>query len=374
MNTNFSEERHDFRVGCPVHPSIDEVYAHIDALDPTLYEKTRNYLDGAVTWLSPYITHGVINTSIVAERILAKHAPDACFRLLYELAWREYFHRNWQEHGDDIFSDMRGSQSGVESRSLPAAITASNTGVEVLDHGLKALQSRGWMHNHMRMWVAGVVCNVAHTHWEIPARWMHYYLLDGDLASNTLSWQWIAGTFSNKQYIANQENLNKYSRTTQRNTWLDVSYETLANMPTPEILQLRNDELGLTQNAPGIQVPQALASKVGLRSMWNLNPDWVKQSDDLKDILFIEREHIAAWPMAKHRWAFIQHWADQLGAEIWLGSVDELNRLESTGTKFIREEYPACSHWPGTVTERAFHFPLPSEPYKSFSQFWKMIR
>mgnify|MGYP006195700273 CR=1 FL=1 len=60
------------------------------------------------------------------------------------------------------------------------------------------------------MYLAAMVCNNAKSHWLTPARWMYYHLLDGDLASNALSWQWVAGTFSHKKYIANQQNINKY--------------------------------------------------------------------------------------------------------------------------------------------------------------------
>jgi len=366
-------------VEIPISDTVDNVLMRIDAIDPARYDKTRNYLDGAVTWLSPYITHGVINTSIVAERVLANHAPKSCYRLLYELAWREYFHRIWQERDNDIFFDMYHPQAGAESNLLPSAILAANTGIDVLDEGLKEVQRTGLMHNHMRMWVAGIVCNVAHTDWKLPAKWLYYHLLDGDLASNTLSWQWIAGTFSNKQYIANQDNLNKYSRSLQQGTWLDVSYETLAELPTPEVLRPRENELELMQSVPGLKPTengqeQLKRRKIGLRSLWNLNPDWLNDDVDVLQVMFIEQEQINAWPMSEHRWAFIQHWVDQLEIDVWLGSVEDLNQLESCGIQFIREEYPACAHWPGTITERPFHFSVPTEEYRSFSQFWKKVR
>jgi len=95
--------------------SIDAVLCRIDGIDPRVYDKTRNYLDGAVTWLSPYLTHGIINTCTVAMRVLEKHPKKSCYRLLFELAWREYFHRVWQEHGDLIFNDFYSPQSQVES-------------------------------------------------------------------------------------------------------------------------------------------------------------------------------------------------------------------------------------------------------------------
>ena len=382
MSVKSTQQPRQFPTGPNLADSIDDVLLCIDAIDPVRYDKTRNYLDGAVTWLSPYITHGVINTSTVAERVLAQHAPKTCYRLLYELAWREYFHRIWQEYDDAIFCDMYHAQMSADSHVLPQAIVLANTGIHVLDEGLRTVQTTGWMHNHMRMWVAGTTCNVAHTHWKLPAKWLYFHLLDGDLASNTLSWQWIAGTFSHKQYIANQENINKYSRTEQHGTWLDVSYETLANMPTPEALGAREYELVLSQTAPGSSVPEPdsvigsepLRKKFGLRSLWNLNPNWLADDKEVVQVLFIEQDQVNEWPMSSHRWEFIQHWSDQLGIDVWLGSVDQLTRLESAGVSFVREEYPACAHWPGAVMDRTFHFPVPEDAYRSFSQFWKQVK
>jgi len=86
--------------------------ARMTAIDPQAYDKTRNYLAGAVTWLSPFLTHGIIDTRDIADRILQTRKPKSCYRLLYELAWREYFHRVWQLYGDDVFSDMRNAQAG----------------------------------------------------------------------------------------------------------------------------------------------------------------------------------------------------------------------------------------------------------------------
>ncbi len=361
----------------PFLQSIEDVFTRIDAIDPLRYDKTRNYLDGAVTWLSPYITHGVINTQTVASRVMRNNAPKSCYRLLYELAWREYFHRIWQTHASAVFSDMYHPQVGVESQAMPLAIVEACTGVQVLDDGLRTVQQTGWMHNHMRMWVAGATCNLAHTDWKTPARWLYYHLLDGDLASNTLSWQWIAGTFSHKQYIANQDNLNKYSRSKQTGTWLDTDYETLARLPTPDVLKPRLNDDVLLQVVPGESVPAAAdnpSEQIALRSLWNLNPFWLNENKGVKHVLFIEQAQVDAWPMAKHRWAFIQHWVEQLDIDVWLGSVEELNLLARAGTTFIREEYPACNHWPGQVMLREFHFEEPSTSYRSFSQFWKQVK
>ena len=71
------------------------------------------------------------------------------------------------------------------------------------------------------MYIASIVCNIAKSHWKLPSKWFYYYLLDGDLASNNLSWQWVCGANSSKKYYANQENINKFCFTKQKNTFLD---------------------------------------------------------------------------------------------------------------------------------------------------------
>jgi len=217
------------------------VYQRIRDIKPAAYAQTRNHLNGAVTYLSPFITHGVISTATVANAILENHPPGDAEKILTELAWREYFHRVWQVSGEDIFTDLRHAQENVSSDQLPAAIANANTGIDTIDSTIIALKSYGYMHNHARLWLAALCSNIGRTHWYQPARWLYYYLLDGDLASNSLSWQWVAGSFSHRKYIANQDNLNRFGTVSQSGTFLDVSYEELANINVPEVLRPRSD-------------------------------------------------------------------------------------------------------------------------------------
>jgi len=367
MDSNTEAERLAFL------KSRDEVFASIEAIDPALYERTRNYLDGAVTQLGPYLTHGIVDTVDVAERLLAQYPRKKCYKLLFELAWREYFHRVWQDEGSKIFDDLLHPQQIVEKTGLPESIASATTGIDVIDRGLKELFETGRMHNHLRMWVAGLTCNTGHTAWKEPARWMHYHLLDGDLASNTLSWQWIAGTFSHKRYIANQQNINKYSRSEQNGTWLDLGYEELDTLPTPSVLSEVAQDSSLEQQIRGHAVPLEVPhNTVALHSLWNLDANWTL--DDAHPVLFIEREHSETWPMSPNRWAFIEYWANQLELDIWVDDVAALVKLENAGTSFFRKEYPACANWPGTVTGRRFLYDYPAKPFNSFSKFWKQVK
>jgi len=194
----------------------EQIFQLLNDINPQAYGRTRNYIDGAVTYLSPYISRGVLSTRIVFD-----YLKNAGFdwqdveKLVQELAWRDFFQLVWMRLGEDINTDIKRAQEQVKSRDLPSALLTAETGIEAIDFAIKNLESSGYMHNHLRMYTASVACNIGRYHWREPARWMYYHLLDADWASNACSWQWVAGAFSQKKYFANQENINKYAGTNQ---------------------------------------------------------------------------------------------------------------------------------------------------------------
>jgi len=354
------------------HATISE---RIASLKPAAYSRSRNHLSGAVTYLSPFITHGIIDTRTVAEQVLQRYASSTSEKLLTELAWREFFHRTWQINGDDIFADLRHPQEDVISDQIPAAITQATTGIQTIDQCISALIKTGYMHNHARMWLAAISCNLAKTHWYQPARWLYYHLLDGDLASNSLSWQWVCGSFSHRKYLANQDNLNRYSDTEQHDTFLDVSYSELAQAPVPEVLQRRTDCKLFNQYPASTATPIENSSEaILLYSIWNLDRDW-RKNDSARRVLWIEPQMHEPMPLGPLRWEFISHWAASIpGLEVFVGSRDELfpNGFDAQNT--TTREYPATAHWPGQRDERRWCYPLPQGSIRSFSSYWKKAR
>ena len=217
---------------------IKSIKNRIQQIDPVAYGTSRNYLDGKVTYLSPYISRGVISTRQIADIILQKEYPShQVVRFIQELAWRDYYQRIWQQLGDEIFEDIRVCHSQIRTSHLPKAIADASTGIEAIDKGIKDLYQTGYMHNHLRMYVASIICITAQSHWSLPSKWMYYHLLDGDLASNGLSWQWVAGTFSSKKYYCNQENINRFCNTSQTGTFLDLAYTDLPTQQVPSVLK-----------------------------------------------------------------------------------------------------------------------------------------
>ena len=213
-------------------------------LDPSKYGSTRNHLNGAVTRLSPYIRHGVITTTAVRDRALEIAAPKAAEKFIQQLTWREYWQRLYREFPDYIWNDVEPYKTGFTASDyaddLPRDIIGGTTGVACIDHFIAELNETGYLHNHARLYLAGYVCHWRRVKWQAGARWFLAHLLDGDPASNNLSWQWAASTFSHKPYYFNLENVAKFSgddvdTRESSNATLAGSYEALHERLFPNL-------------------------------------------------------------------------------------------------------------------------------------------
>jgi deoxyribodipyrimidine photo-lyase len=350
---------------------VQVLLERVSSIDPVAYAETRNFFDGAVTRLSPYITHGVISTREIAKILLKKHTFEQSSKLIYELMWREFFHRTWQAKGEEIFHDMRSKQHAQNVVGIPSALLNGVTGIHAIDTSIKELYLSGYIHNHARMWVAFLVANLASCRWLEGARWMYFHLFDGDLASNTLGWQWVAGTASNKKYIANQENINKFSRTSQRNTFLDLSYEELAKADIPTILS-PVESINLETKLPTYLEPLRPEEKrLLLYHPWSLDPLW-RRDESWDRLLILEPSHFQKYPISNKRLDFILSLAKQVpDLNLYVGEANEYPYLADYREIYFRE-YPACRHFPGKQDEREWIVQDPKELPQGFTKFWKM--
>lgn len=189
----------------------------LQQVEPSKYSSTRNFLNGAVTRLSPYLRYGVLSLAEVRDMVLAKvrHQEDAV-KLVNELGWRDYWQRLYAELGDGIWQDREPYKTGYTassySETMPEDIVEGTTGLVCIDSFSHQLQETGYLHNHQRMWMAAYLVHWRKVRWQAGARWFLAHLLDGDPASNNLSWQWVASTFSHKAYFFNRENLERYTK------------------------------------------------------------------------------------------------------------------------------------------------------------------
>jgi deoxyribodipyrimidine photo-lyase len=186
------------------------------AIDPVAYARSRNHVAGAVTGLSPWIRHGVLGLTEVRDAALARVATaEQAEKLISELGWRDYWQQVHAALGDRIHADIEPPASAPRAagrlEAVPADVRDAATGMACIDAFVQRLQMTGWLHNHERMWLASWLVHVRGVRWQAGADWFLEHLLDGDPASNHLSWQWVAGTFAAKPYLFNRENLEMFT-------------------------------------------------------------------------------------------------------------------------------------------------------------------
>lgn len=179
---------------------------------PQSYAKTRNLLGGAVTMLSPYIRHGVVGAREVRDSVLER-AGWAGEKLVQEVGWHDYFQRVYRRIGTGVWEDREEWKTGLGpdeyADTMPADLLEERTGLACMDGFARDLHETGYLHNHARLWTAAYVVHHRRVKWQAGAAWFLRHLLDGDPASNNLSWQWVASTFSSKPYFFDRGNLER---------------------------------------------------------------------------------------------------------------------------------------------------------------------
>lgn len=352
---------------------LEAIERRIQTIDPIKYSATRNFENGAVTRLSPYISRGVISTKQVFKHIETLNLEwGQVEKLVQELAWRDYWQLVWIEKKDEIFQDLKHQQQPISNHQIPEAIVNATTGISAVDKAIKELYETGYMHNHMRMYVASICCNIAQSHWLEPAKWMYSHLLDGDVASNHLSWQWVAGAFANKKYVANQENINKYFNSNQRQTFLDVDYSAFEQLKTPNNLKNTVD-LNLEFKLPTTEsVNIDPHQKTFIYNYYNLDPYW-HNDEDVQRILLLEPSFFQKFPVSQQCIDFAVELSENIqGIKLFVGEFSALNALiESDLIHF--KEHPTNDHYKGNEESRTWMTSVKGY-YPSFFAYWKKAK
>ncbi len=349
----------------------------INVIHPGRYAKTRNFLNGDITYLSPYISRGVISTKQIMNIILKNGFTFLeCEKLIQELCWREYYQRVWQVKKELIWEDLKQAQPDFIHTKMPVSLLHCTTGIEVIDEQLNHLYEIGYVHNHIRMYIASMACNVGKAHWKIPAKWFYYHLLDGDIASNNCSWQWVAASFSSKKYYCNQENINKYTNTNQRDTFLDKTYDEIASIQVPDALTATT-LLQLNTNLPITKLPILDVTKPTLiYNSYNLDPNW-RANENVNRVLLLEPTHFANHPVSEKVLDFVLALSKNIpDIQVFTGEITSILALYNESNILINDaiiskEHPAFAYYPGIKDQRDWMFPNVTGYYSSFFNFWK---
>jgi deoxyribodipyrimidine photo-lyase len=384
-------------------PTLEAARARIAAVRPAAYARTRNALDGAVTGLSPYLTHGFVSLTDVLTGVAARHALDAQHKFVYELGWRAYFRHVWHHRGEGILGSLHAGLLPEDAylRELPADIRGGCTGVPVVDEAVRALYATGNLHNHARMWLASYTVHVRKVHWRAGADWLYSHLLDGDLASNHLSWQWVAGTGSSKPYLFNADNVARYAPAAWHSpgSVVDTSYEALDRwararwpddtgaMPFGPMASARTSlchvdpqaEPRLATDPPGwLGCTAPDPATVAGRDVWLVHP-WclgapasAPPAGTLSIGVFVADFH-RSWPWSERRWQFVGSRMAELCATRWHADAASIAAALQSARSVRSVDEPHLAPWLARMaqcTAAAALFPPVDRRCDSFSQWW----
>ena len=193
-----------------------------DFIDKNLHEysKLRNFDFGPeqrknVSSMSPYITHGILSETEVIKKSLKKFSFAKNEKFIQEVLWRIYW-KGWLELRPTVWSDyiielIKLKKDFYNNKNYLNAIEGK-TNVECFNYWISEIKKYNYLHNHARMWFASIWIFTLNLPWQLGAEFFMKYLLDGDSASNTLGWRWVAGVQTKgKNYIASEWNIKKFT-------------------------------------------------------------------------------------------------------------------------------------------------------------------
>ena len=194
------------------------------------YSKLRNFDFGPdnrsnISCLSPYITHGVINELEVIDKSLKKFSFEKNEKFIQEVLWRVYW-KGWLELRPNVWSDylveLNNLRNEFKSNQNYLNAIEGKTNIECFNQWVKELKENNYLHNHTRMWFASIWIFTLELPWQLGAEFFMQHLYDGDAASNTLGWRWVAGIQTQgKHYLASEWNIKKFTNNRFQNIQLN---------------------------------------------------------------------------------------------------------------------------------------------------------
>ena len=184
------------------------------------YSKLRNFDFGPekrsnISCLSPYISHGIINEHEIIKKSLGKFSFSKNEKFIQEVLWRTYW-KGWLELRPNVWSDylieLNKIKENLENNQNYKNAIEGKTKIDCFNQWVIELKENNYLHNHTRMWFASIWIFTLELPWQLGAEFFMQHLYDGDAASNTLGWRWVAGVQTQgKHYLASEWNIKKFT-------------------------------------------------------------------------------------------------------------------------------------------------------------------
>ncbi len=194
------------------------------------YSKLRNFDFGPekrsnISCLSPYITHGIINEQEVIQKALSKFSFSKNEKFIQEVLWRTYW-KGWLELRPNVWADylieLNQIKNEFQNNQNYLSAIEGKTNIDCFNEWVNELKENNYLHNHTRMWFASIWIFTLELPWQLGAEFFMQHLYDGDAASNTLGWRWVAGVQTQgKHYLASEWNIKKFTNNRFQNIKLN---------------------------------------------------------------------------------------------------------------------------------------------------------
>ena len=223
------------------------------------YSKLRNFDFGPdkrsnTSCLSPYVTHGIINELEIIDKSLKKFSFFKNEKFIQEILWRTYS-KGWLELRPNVWSDylfeLKNIRGEFKNNQKYLSAIKGKTNIECFNYWVNELKENNYLHNHARMWFASIWIFTLNLPWQLGAEFFIQHLYDGDAASNTLGWRWVAGIQTQgKHYLASEWNIKKFTNNRFNNIKLnknalpEISDKTYSivkqNLSNPNSFEVKN--------------------------------------------------------------------------------------------------------------------------------------
>ena len=377
-----------------------EAIQQLQKIEPVRYGRTRNFVSGAVTKLSPWLRHGVLSLAEVRDTALSKvQQASQAEKLIAELGWRDYWQRVRAACPEGVWHDLESpaaQRRGPVIDYLPDAVAHGETGLDCIDAFCRKLIHDGWLHNHERMWLASWLVHNHKVDWRVGAAWFLQHLLDADPASNNFSWQWVAGTFSSKPYIFNRENLERFTAGVHCERCpvlgqcdFEGTYEQLNEKLFMDTCNEREVRLSISPAVSwsSLDVPEESLVWITLDSLSSTSPARIRFPNSPAIFVF-DRHWLSEELPSYKRLAFIcECLADLPDVEIWFGDTasvlqEKVRSYKVNVISVANTSSPAIRHVADTISGTAPVVPLdwPSfcdaskvKDLGRFSRYWNKV-
>lgn len=336
-NNKYGESRYKFILFDVIfdlmqYRSKSHLLTYLSTFDAKRYSKSRNFVDGNVSHLSPYITHWIITTKECVQAILQRYTIKQAEKFLMELLRKEFFMHVQKTYGNTFTKQaVRKDKTNIPKKStLPQSLIQWSTHTQRVNTCVDGLSSTWLLHNHQRMRLASRCCHRAKLDRKQCADRTYYHFIDGELSSNHLSRQRVNSTFANKAYFMNEENIQKY-RPWSYDLDLKGSYDDIAQkLFDKDRKSLYRDEKNMydTLYTPRDTLKPYTTSLIQWFSQLRILSPWKLDEnllwDDIPTLIVLDENFTKHHPRSKKRISFVQQYTQKYTIPLVVWSYSQI--------------------------------------------------